>query len=107
MPATEHVSVLVGSHAAQATAPMPHVTNDEGVLHVEPEQQPAAQFVELHPLHVPLAVQVCGLGHDWQAPPPLPHALIVSPFWQVLVLPSQHPLGHDAPSQTHLPLEHL
>jgi len=102
-PVAEHVSALVGSHAVQAAPLIPHVTNAD-VLHVEPEQQPDAQSVELHPLHVPEAVQVCGLGHDWHAPPPLPHALVVLPVWQVL-LASQHPVGQEIELQAQLPPE--
>jgi hypothetical protein len=101
-PDAEHVSALVGSHAVHATPLTPHVTNAD-VLHVEPEQQPVAQSVAPHPLHVPEAVQVCGLGQVSQAPPPLPHALVVSPAWQVL-LASQHPVGHEVELQTHTPL---
>jgi hypothetical protein len=102
MPVVEHVSVFVGSHAVQATPITPHVANDDGVLHVGPEQQPDGQLVEVHPLHVP-EVQVPGL-HDWQAPPPLPQTVIVFPSWHTL-LASQHPLGHEVELQTHVPPE--
>jgi len=102
-PVDEHVSDLLGSQAAHPAPLTPHVANADG-LHVEPEQHPLAQFVALHPLHVPEDVQVCGLGHAWHAPPPLPHALVVLPIWQVL-LASQQPVGHESESQMHLPLE--
>jgi hypothetical protein len=103
-PVAEHVSVLAGSHAAHAAPPTPHAANADGVLHVEPEQQPDGQLVEVHPLHVP-EVQVPGL-HDWQVPPPLPHVVVVFPIWQ-LWLASQQPVGHEVALQTHVPPEQI
>jgi len=104
-PLAEHVSAVKALHDVQATPATPHVVNDDG-LHVEPEQQPAAQFVDVHPLQVPEEVQVCGLGHDWHAPPPLPQALVVSPFWHVPV-PSQQPVEQEVALQRHLPPEQI
>jgi hypothetical protein len=80
-PLAEHLSVLVGSHAVHVTPPSPHVVKD-GVSHVVPEQQPDVQLT-MQPLQLPDERQVCGDGHDWQAPPPLPHATVLSPGWQV------------------------
>jgi hypothetical protein len=99
-PLAEHVSAEVALHALQATAPTPHVMNADG-WHVEPEQQPIAQLVDVHPLQAPPGVQVCGLGHDSHAPPPLPQSLVVLPFWQT-PLASQQPVGQDVALQTHL-----
>ena len=103
-PVAEHVSAVRGLHAVHAAPSIPQVMNADRA-HVEPEQQPVAQLVDVHPLQVPEDVQVCGLGHDSHVPPPLPQALVVSPFWHT-PLASQQPVGHEVASQTHLPLEH-
>lgn len=45
-------------------------------------------------------------SHTSHVPPPLPHALNEVPGWQVLVLPSQQPVGQLVESQMHwLPLQ--
>lgn len=49
-------------------------------------------------------VQESPVAHIWHAPPLAPHAAVVLPGWHVL--PWQQPVGHEAASQTHLPLEH-
>jgi len=103
-PLAKHLSVLLGSQAVHVMPPSPHVEND-GVSHVEPEQQPDMQLA-MQPLQLPDAEQVCGVGHDWHAPPPFPQAPAVSPGWQVW-LASQQPSGHEVALQTHLPPEQI
>ena len=92
------LSAEPGAQATQAAPPEPHALS-EGVLHVSPEQHPD-EHVELQPLHAPL-VQLSVPMHAWQADPPLPQALGALPVSHVD--PLQHPVGQDAPSQTHLP----
>jgi hypothetical protein len=102
----EHMSAVKGLHAVHATPLVPHVMNDDGLLHVGPEQQPVAQLVTSHPVQVPEDVQVPGL-HDWHMPPPLPHTVLEWPVWHV-PLPSQQPVGQEVALQTHVPLlEHI
>jgi hypothetical protein len=98
----EQLSDRIGSHATQADPPTPHALT-ERPLHVGPEQQPVAHVIA-HPLQVPLS-HVCPPGQLWHAEPPLPHAPVLLPAWQVPEL-SQHPVGHEVPSQTQAPLRH-
>jgi hypothetical protein len=69
---------------------------------VGPEQQPAAQLDESHPLHTP-AAQVPGV-QLWQVPPPVPQAESSPPGRQVE--PEQQPL-QDNESHTQTLPEHL
>ncbi len=66
-------------------------------------QQPPTQVVGPHIPQAwgvpPPAPQVLGLVHTAQAVPPLPHAPLVSPFWQSPLV-SQHPLGQVVGLQT-------
>mgnify|MGYP007129742789 CR=1 FL=1 len=72
-------------------------------MQVAPEQQPSGQVPAVQPLHVP-AVQLWPPGHGWQAPPPVPHELAVSPVRQAPF--EQQPFGHEVPSQTQvLPMQ--
>jgi hypothetical protein len=51
-PFGEQPSALVGSQALQTAPPVPQAVG-ERTLQVEPEQQPPAQVVALHPLQAP------------------------------------------------------
>jgi hypothetical protein len=64
-----------GSQAVQAPAPVPQVAS-EGVLQVEPEQQPVVQVME-QPVQTP-ALQV-PVPHDAHAAPPEPQELSTLP----------------------------
>jgi hypothetical protein len=93
------LSAVPAAHAMHAPPAVPHAPS-EGVLHVSPEQQPIVH-VEVHPLHAPLS-HVSTPEQLWQADPPLPQAPGLLPSWQTLLV-SQQPVGHEVPSQTHVP----
>lgn len=119
-PLALHRSVLTGLHATHAPPLGPHAPN-EGVVQVEPKQQPA-HVVEsqTHPpalqrwpaahagpvpqRHSPSVHESASVeSHVPQAAPPVPHIVLE------LVrhtLPSQQPLGHDVASHTHMPSMH-
>ena len=98
-PAAEQLSAWPGPHATHPFPPKPHA-DSERALHVGPEQQPVGHAAA-QPLHVP-RVQVWLPGQLWQDAPPLPHAATLSPDSQTP--DAQHPVGHDPPSHTHVPL---
>jgi hypothetical protein len=100
VPERAQASAVVGLHATHAPPAAPHAPRD-GLLHVGPEQHPAQ--LPAHPLHAP-AVQVSAAPHGAQAAPAPPHAAGLSPASQVL--PEQHPVGHETPSQTQVPPRH-
>jgi hypothetical protein len=88
-------SARMASQGAQA-APAAAQALALRTVHDSPEQQPAAQFDESHPLHTPTLH-----GPDvqpWQRPPPVPHAVSAPPGRQVV--PEQQPPQETA-SQTH------
>jgi len=70
----------------------------DGVVQVEPEQQPV-QLVGLQLLHTPPAQGP--LPQFWQAPPPLPHMAGSVPGRHDV--PAQQPEGHEVPSHTQAP----
>jgi hypothetical protein len=94
----EQLSARVGSHAAHAPPPTPHAASD-GVLHVDPEQQPEQESAQ--PLHTFAAVHVCDPGHATHSAPPEPQADPMFPASHLS--PVQHPVGHDVASQTQVP----
>ena len=96
-PAGEQPSAFA-PHALHAPPFAPHAIA-EGLTHIEPEQQPLGQVVELHPAQLP-ALQTCGEGHDWHAAPPAPQTPATLPGSHVV--PEQHPL-HELPSHTQAP----
>ena len=62
-PVTEQVSARTASQGVQGAPPTPQAAAVAGTRHVSPEQHPAAQVDELHPLQAP-PVHVWGEGHD-------------------------------------------
>jgi hypothetical protein len=96
-----HESARNGLHAVHAAPPVPQVEID-GVLHVEPEQQPVGHVVE-QPVQTP-ALQLLPPPHAAHAAPPEPHATSLLPGSQML--PAQHPLGQLVPLHTQAPPTH-
>jgi hypothetical protein len=86
-------------HTMHTEPPNPHESMDRW-LHVDPEQQPVVHVVA-QPVHAPDA-QLWPFGQLVQALPPEPQAPSVLPAWHVV--PAQHPVGHETPSQTQAPL---
>ncbi len=77
----------VAPQATQTLPPVPQATAD-GVVQVEPEQQPFGQLDALHPEQAP-PLHASPTGHAAQAAPPRPHAVAVSPGRHVV--PEQQP----------------
>jgi hypothetical protein len=102
-PEVEQLSAFVGSQAVHAAPATPHVASTE-VSHVAPAQHPLGQLEAVQPVHTP-EVHVCPPGQGWHAEPPVPHAAVVSPGWQLV--PAQHPFGHDVELQMHVPPEQI
>lgn len=100
-PPAAQLSACVESQVTHAAPPEPQLIV-EGDEHVEPEQQPPAQVVELQSAHAPPA-QMRPLQF-WHAAPPLPQTVLLVPATQAV--PEQQPLGHETPSQMHAPAEH-
>jgi hypothetical protein len=65
-----------------------------------PEQQPVAQFIELHPVQTP-ATQFWFAGHVEQSEPCAPHIASMLPCSQVS--PLQQPFGHEVGLHLHTP----
>jgi hypothetical protein len=102
LPPAEQPSAAFASQPTQVAPPVPQVVR-EGGLQVAPEQQPLGQLLGVHPLHAPF-VQVWPPGQGWQAPPPAPHEVGLSPLRQLPL--EQHPFGQDVPSHTQvLPMQ--
>lgn len=89
------------AQGAQAAPPVPHM-GVVGDSHVEPLQHPVGQVSSRHAGHTP-PLQWPGAQSSHE-PPPDPHAPSALPGWHVL--PEQHPVGHEAASQTHTPPWH-
>lgn len=120
-PDAEQLSAVAALHAVHDLPPTPHAENEDGLLHVVPEQHPVGHEVESHtqlPLHScpdwhavpplqvhrPEAEQPSPVDpHDVQVPPSIPQvdadACMHTLFWQ-------HPARHDAALHTQLPLTH-
>lgn len=98
-PDVEQVSAFVGSQATHADPLVPQVMS-ELMSQTAPAQQPVGQFAGMQPLQT-WFMQVCPIGHDWHADPPVPQALMPMPGKQLE--PEQHPIGHEVPLQTHWP----
>jgi hypothetical protein len=97
-PVAAQLSARPPSHITQAAPPVPHEAF-EGVMQVEPEQQPWGQVVGLQSAQAPPAHM--RPPQSWQAAPPLPQLVATVPGRQVLL--AQQPLGHEVRSQTHAP----
>jgi hypothetical protein len=95
-----------GGHAVHATPPLPHAVELLPVWQTPVEsQQPVGHVDALHvvTLHAP-PLQLSPTGHDVQALPPVPHAVVLVPDSQK-PRASQHPFGqvaglHEGPLQT-------
>ncbi len=85
------------SAAVQVAGYVPPQLSEVGAV----EQAGAAAFVQQSPLwQAPFA------GHDWQAPPPSPHAWSVVPGWQAWFesqQPVQLPVAHVPPQPSSAP----
>ena len=95
-PVAAQLSARAPSHITHAAPPMPQLVV-EGIMQVEPEQQPCEQVVGLQSAQAPPAQM--RPPQSWQAAPPLPQLLPLVPGRQVL--PAQHPLPHEVRSHTH------
>jgi hypothetical protein len=98
-----HPSATNDVHAMQALPIAPQLPS-AGASQFAPAQQPDAQLVLVHDVHVPVR-QFCDVGHVEQSDPPVPQYVFVLPCSQVapLPVPLQQPFGHDVPSQMHSP----
>jgi len=101
VPSVRQLSALAGSQPTQPTPLEPQAVAVGGSVQVAPEQQPPAQLADVHPVQMP-PLHVPG-RHDWQAAPPVPHA-VSSLFPARQVVPEQQPV-HDSASQIQLPPE--
>ena len=103
-PDAEQLSARVVSHETQGVPPVPQLANEGELSHVDPEQHPVLQPVELQSDgHTPAVHEP--VLQATQGPPPLPHKAVVLPGSHVV--PLQQPLGHDVGSHTHAPLTHF
>jgi hypothetical protein len=83
-------------HGKHADPPVPHADVLVPDSHLPAlSQQPVGQLVELHvaPWHEPVT-HVSPTGHTEQDAPPVPHAPLTVPGWQVPSRRSQQPVGH-------------
>ncbi len=102
-PLAEQLFAKLGSQATHAAPPVAQV-DDDGGLHVAPEQQPLAHVLELHGFVVQApAAQTCPPPQAWQAAPPAPHDETVVPERHVPpTAPAQQP-EQDVESHTQTP----
>ncbi len=93
---------------ASQTAPLQQPPGHDAAVHTHVPPMHAWPCVHILPPpqeHVPAVhPSADGAPHAWQASPPVPHEPVPD-FWQLPSL-AQHPLGHEAALQTHLPPMH-
>jgi hypothetical protein len=110
VPLLEHAGWSMGQVMQVAPGvPVPQAPGDwlRGSKHVPvapPEQQPPAHVLASQ-VHVPSVVSHTPLAHELHVAPAVPQLVGVSEahFTQAPVVESQHPIGHEVASQTHLP----
>jgi len=95
------------AHTPHALPPVPHtfiaVCADDATQVLFASQHPVEHEDGVH-VHVPDAPHAWPLAQGWQAAPPVPHAVIDwLAYATQLPFMSQHPSGHDAASQVHVP----
>lgn len=96
-----HPSATNAVHETQAAPPVPQLPG-AGASQLAPAQQPDAQLVLVHDVHVPVR-QFCDEGHVEQSDPPVPQYMSLLPCSQAPPTPTllQQPVGHDVPLHTH------
>jgi len=95
------LSARSGSQETHAVAPVPQLFSD-GELQVDPLQQPLVQLL-VQPEQTP-PEQDWPPGQTSQPSPPVPHAPGAFPARHAP--PEQQPVGHETPSQMHMPPWH-